>query len=56
MSMIKVDQLAQIEERMRIHPLVQSHSDPNNYLKTSLIKVRWYDRLIWTEDDNQSVE
>jgi hypothetical protein len=54
--MIEVDQLMQIEERMRIHPLVQCHSDPENYLKTTLIKVRWYDRLVWTEEDIKSVE
>jgi len=55
MRMIEADQLKQIEERMRIHPLVQCHSDSENYLKTSLIIVRWYDRLIWTEDDIKSV-
>ena len=56
MSMIEVDQLTQIEERMRIHPQVQCHSDPENYLKTLLIKVRWYDKLIWTEEDIKSVK
>jgi len=56
MRLIEADQLNQIEERIRIHPLVQCHSDPENCLNTSHIKVRWYDTLFWTDDDIKNVE